>query len=400
MRTRLLVLAAAMMCSAAGVSSAQTVVGSGFTYQGMFADNGAPANGNYDFEFALFAAEHGGSAVQTVTQAGVVVNGGLINTLIDFGGAVFDGQAKWVEVRVRQAGSGGAYTVLAPRQALTAVPYALGLPMPFQRNVSTGDSTALQITKVDSGGIAINGVAMGTNGTGVRGQSLSDSGFGGDGVRGLSSRGYGIHGVGDVGGWFQGGRIGLIADGDSSYGRGILEVNDFNAGPIEGDLIKAFLVSAGIVFRVNRSGYVFANGGYITGGADLAEYVPSSGQLEAGDVVEIDAAKGEGFQLSSHSNSTSVAGVISTRPGVSLNGSASPEEIGKDMPRLALAGRVPVKVTTENGAIHAGDLLVSSSRPGHAMRAPESPRAGTVIGKAMKDLDADAGEIEMLVMLR
>ena len=43
MRTRLLVLAAAMMCSAAGVSSAQTVVGSGFTYQGTFADNGAPA---------------------------------------------------------------------------------------------------------------------------------------------------------------------------------------------------------------------------------------------------------------------------------------------------------------------------------------------------------------------
>jgi hypothetical protein len=70
------------------------------------------------------------------------------------------------------------------------------------------------------------------------------------------------------------------------------------------------------------------------------------------------------------------------------------------MPRLALAGRVPVKVTAENGAIHAGDLLVSSSRPGHAMRAPESPRAGTVIGKAMKELDADAGEIEMLVMLR
>jgi hypothetical protein len=59
-----------------------------------------------------------------------------------------------------------------------------------------------------------------------------------------------------------------------------------------------------------------------------------------------------------------------------------------------------VKATSENGPIRAGDLLVSSSRPGRAMRAPATPAPGTVIGKAMQKLDRDSGEIEMLVMLR
>ena len=153
-------------------------------------------------------------------------------------------------------------------------------------------------------------------------------------------------------------------------------------------------------FRVSRLGSVYATSGYNTGGADLAEHVPAIGHLQAGDVVEIDTANGEMFQLSSRSNSTSVAGVISTKPGVTLNSVVSAKEITDDTPRLALSGRVPVKVTAENGAIRAGDLLVSSSQPGRAMRAPATPQAGTVIGKAMQKLDRNSGEIEMLVMLR
>jgi hypothetical protein len=122
--------------------------------------------------------------------------------------------------------------------------------------------------------------------------------------------------------------------------------------------------------------------------------------LAPGDVVEIDSKNGAAFRLSSHPNSSSVGGVISTRPGVSLNTSTTEHEAASGMPRLALSGRVPVKATSENGTIRPGDLLVSSSTPGHAMRAPESPRAGTVIGKAMQALNSEIGEIEMLVMLR
>ncbi|GAA0715334.1 hypothetical protein [Dokdonella soli] len=68
-------------------------------------------------------------------------------------------------------------------------------------------------------------------------------------------------------------------------------------------------------------------------------------------------------------------------------------------PELALAGRVPVKVTNEGGPIRIGDLLVASPTLGRAMRAQGSPMPGTVIGKAMQNLDTAAGTIVMLVML-
>ena len=44
---------------------------------------------------------------------------------------------------------------------------------------------------------------------------------------------------------------------------------------------------------------------------------------------------------------------------------------------LTLMGRVPVKVTTENGPIHLGDLLTISSKPVYAMRC--APARGCVI---------------------
>jgi hypothetical protein len=61
---------------------------------------------------------------------------------------------------------------------------------------------------------------------------------------------------------------------------------------------------------------------------------------------------------------------------------------------MALAGRVPVKVTTENGAIGVGDMLVASSKPGYAMRGDiemikETP--GVVLGKAMGSLAEGRG---------
>lgn len=67
--------------------------------------------------------------------------------------------------------------------------------------------------------------------------------------------------------------------------------------------------------------------------------------------------------------------------------------------RLALAGRVPVKVDAGYGAIRAGDLLVASPTPGHAMRA-DDPAPGTVIGKALEGLDRGTGRVRMLVMMR
>ena len=56
---------------------------------------------------------------------------------------------------------------------------------------------------------------------------------------------------------------------------------------------------------------------------------------------------------------------------------------------LVLAGRVPVKVTLENGPILLGDYLTSSSRPGYAMKATEP---GATVGIALESLDGKGGE--------
>lgn len=408
-----LTMAAALVaCGFTAAASAQTL-GSSFTYQATFADSGIPAEGIYDFEFALFTSASGGTAVQTVASNGVSVSGGLVNVPVDFGAATYNGQVKWIEVHVRPSG-GGAFTTLSPRQALTAAPYAMGLPMPFQRVVNTGSAPAFQIENAD-GGNAIAGIVStasgfsavsGTSpaGPGVNGTSTSSAGVRGvstssDGVRGLSTNGVGVHGVGTTGVWAEGGLLATddISCNSAGFCQTVVRIQNASVGNM---LIASSGTPSTDVFRVNGNGAVFANGGYNTSGADLAEYVAAIESLEPGDVVEIDPADGHAFRRSSQANSTSVGGVISTRPGVSLNTSVAEDSAAKGMPRLALSGRVPVKATSENGPIRAGDLLVSSSRPGRAMRAPAAPQPGTVIGKAMQRLDGESGEIEMLVMLR
>jgi pectin methylesterase-like acyl-CoA thioesterase len=48
----------------------------------------------------------------------------LFTVLLDFGAGAFSGEARYLEIRVRLSGEGG-FTILDPRQALTATPYAI-----------------------------------------------------------------------------------------------------------------------------------------------------------------------------------------------------------------------------------------------------------------------------------
>src|SRR3990167_7450172 len=59
--------------------------------------------------------------------------------------------------------------------------------------------------------------------------------------------------------------------------------------------------------------------------------------------------------------------------------------IGQSYP-IALAGRVPVKFSSENGLIKKGDRLTAASIPGYAMKATVS---GRVIGAALENFDPD-----------
>ncbi len=99
-------------------------IGTEFTYQGVLSDAGAPASGVFDFRFFLYNADAGGSQVGPVVLVeDLTVTDGRFTSQLDFG-PVFDGTALWLEVGVRDGGAGGSYTVLQPRQELTAAPFA------------------------------------------------------------------------------------------------------------------------------------------------------------------------------------------------------------------------------------------------------------------------------------
>jgi hypothetical protein len=99
-----------------------------FTYQGRLTDAGNPANGNYDLQFKLFDTATVGTGAQqgaTLVRTPVAASAGVFTVTLDFGASVFGGAARYLEIGVRPAGSGSAYTVLAPRQPVTASPYAI-----------------------------------------------------------------------------------------------------------------------------------------------------------------------------------------------------------------------------------------------------------------------------------
>jgi hypothetical protein len=158
-------------------------------------------------------------------------------------------------------------------------------------------------------------------------------------------------------------------------------------------------------FRVDSSGKGYFDGGTQTGGADFAESVAVRGQrsrYEPGDVLEIDPSADRHLALAHHAYSTLVAGIYSTKSGVLATPHTmdDPEIKASEVP-LAVVGIVPCKVTAENGAIARGDLLVSSSRPGYAMKGTDRRHMlGAVVGKALQPLGEGAGVIEVLVTLQ
>ena len=143
--------------------------------------------------------------------------------------------------------------------------------------------------------------------------------------------------------------------------------------------------------------------GVLTGG-DYAESVNVSGvrnEYEPGDVLVIDPASEGKFLKSSVPYSTSVTGIYSTKPGVVGRRQHTTQEHMKEEVPMAMTGIVPTKVSAENGPIKPGDLLVTSSKVGYAMKGTDrSQMLGAVIGKAIGHLDAGVGTIEAVVTLQ
>jgi co-chaperonin GroES (HSP10) len=141
------------------------------------------------------------------------------------------------------------------------------------------------------------------------------------------------------------------------------------------------------------------------GGADVAELFDVEGTVksyEPGDVLVISQSSDRKVEKSSTPYSTLVAGVYATKPGVMLTEKNAEKVQLSEMVAMGVIGVIPTKVCLEGGAIKRGDLIVTSSIPGVAMKAdPDKVRVGQVIGKALQDYNGTTiGKINVLVSIK
>jgi hypothetical protein len=149
--------------------------GTAFTYQGRLNDGTNPANGSYDLRFTVYDAVTGGSAVGgPLTNTPTAVSNGVFSVVLDFG-AVFPGANRWLEIAARTNG-GGSFSLLSPRQPLTAAPYAVtagtvtgvvpgaglsgtyGGPVNFVNNANTFSGNGSGLIDLNANNLAIGSV--------------------------------------------------------------------------------------------------------------------------------------------------------------------------------------------------------------------------------------------------
>jgi len=184
---------------------------------------------------------------------------------------------------------------------------------------------------------------------------------------------------------------------------------------VEGSTSRSFLAGKVGIGNSNPQAALDVNGniiatGSITGasvinatyGQDVAEWVASNEPIASGTVVILDPHNRNHVMPSTTAYDTSVAGVVSERPGIVLG------KHGDSTEAIATTGRVRVKVDASKGAVAVGDLLVTSDTPGVAMKSQpveiaggiKIHRPGTLIGKAIEPLAAGQSQILVLLSLQ
>lgn len=140
---------------------------------------------------------------------------------------------------------------------------------------------------------------------------------------------------------------------------------------------------------------------------DLAEEFNTKELVEPGDVLVINNDNSGNLSKSRLTYDKNVIGVVSSNPALTFaNGgitNTSTNNQAKTLhPAVALTGRVPIKVSTENGPIEPGDLLTTSSVPGTAMKATDNEQLQhAVVGKALETFNKkEPGKVLAIILLR
>ena len=285
--------------------------------------------------------------------------------------------------------------------AIWTGPHVVGNSLIQQKNGDVAIGTTNPAAKLHVQ-VGTGTAVAGYTGGGVQGQNFAAGAFGVN----TGTSGTGVYGLALA---TSGQATAIYSETESTDGNASLFNNngvDGHGNPCTGMSTCNVIVgqaNASTVFRVGGDGHVHA-AAYDVGGADFAESMVAAGgrsQYQPGDLMAIDRTGNRSLTLTSEPYSTNVAGIYSTKPGVL----ASPypvddARVSTEVP-LAVVGIVPCKVTAENGAIQAGDLLVTSSTPGHAMKGTDRNRMlGALVGKALEPLSGDKGVIQILVMMQ
>ena len=259
---------------------------------------------------------------------------------------------------------------------------------------------------------------------GVQGESLSGTpGAWSVGVRGINrggndlgagvigyhgGTGFGVYAETGGAGWAvraicDGAGTGLYGEAQSNGNALVANINGAGASTTSANNIAIFQSVEVNQARIDRAGKGFFNGGTQTGGADVAEAFAVVGErsgYEPGDVLVIARGHKRTVTKCTKAYSTCVIGVHATKPGVLLTEQNVDADLSGLVP-MGVMGVLPTKVCNEGGVIEAGDLLVTSSKTGYAMKGDEKKmRFGTILGKALEGFNGTSGTINVFVNVK
>jgi hypothetical protein len=426
--------------------SVDASMGTAFTYQGRIKKDGSPVNGTCNMTFSLWDNSAGGTKLGEKSVPNVVVSDGLFTVALDFGTSAFNGQKRYLGISVQCPAGTGNFVALTPNQELLAAPYAIHAQ--HATALSASDGSPIDVLTADANGnvwskgalyiqstdIALQGRGGGVGNNGGAGRALVDGG---------AADGLVINWVNDFGKVRINGSVGIntstpgrpleigntasASDGVIRYshrnasnyrswdvGTGDPAVfgsdDNFGIRDVTGNATRLVIMTNGNVgigtvnpqAKLDVAGLTRTDVLQIDGGADLAEPFAIAGQPEPGQVVVIDPDHVGQLRIADQPYDRMVAGVISgaggLRPGLIMQ---QQEIVQGETHPVALTGRVYVWADASFGAIQPGDLLTTSTTPGHAMKVTDHAKAqGAVIGKAMSSLDQGRAFILVLVSLQ